>query len=207
MRILTLRTLIFVGAIAFSGLIGIVAGPSSVAAVSRTQHPISPDQPGNFALRNLPILSRCLGIEQNSSKDAGIWNCTYANDQSWHLGQEEGTSGYYQVINAYGQCLGVAGGSDVEGAQVVGWTCEPTHPDQYWTFDLACETAGTFFVFNYHSGYVLGVAGGEKYNGAPVVQWRWQEECSNNQVWVYYFISNTPLAPPSRGLSGTRIVP
>lgn len=180
-------------AILVPGLIAFAFAAPAVAAGSsaKPRPPAVPLQPGNFALRNLPTIgtedgTKCLGI--GSTNDAGIWRCTYANDQNWHLGNELNSTGYNQVINAKGQCLGIAGGSEAEGAQVVGWTCDgPTHTDQYWTFDNTRST-GDFWIFNYKSPYVVGVAGGSTANGAAVIMWNWQDT-SNNQAWEYYSIS------------------
>jgi hypothetical protein len=140
----------------------------------------------NWTLVNYPTLldhpQKCLGID--ASHKAGIWNCTWRNDQAWHLGSQINGSGYYQFINDHGKCLGVAGGSTAEGARVVDFRCEgPTHPDQYWTFYQTSPGDPIYWVFNYNSNYVLGVEGGRHDNGAPVVQWRWQQNPVNNQVW------------------------
>jgi hypothetical protein len=135
-----------------------------------------------FSLANFSKPSMCLGI--NSSRYAGLYNCTYKNDQAWTWGHAYGVSSYRQLINAKDQCLGVAGASTNPGARVVGWTCLPTHRDQYWIEAGECLVGFDFFYLfqNDQSQLVLGVAAGSTSNGAEVVQWTDQHVC-NNQYW------------------------
>jgi hypothetical protein len=187
------RSCLFASAILVSSFMVFAAATPAVAASSSaiaSQRGALPPQSGNFALRNLPTVGtdhvRCLGI--GSSGNAVIWDCTYENDQSWHFGNEYGDTGYNQLINAKGQCLGIEGGSNEQGKPVVGATCEPTHKDQYWTFDNTGAT-GDFWIFNLYSPYVVGVKGGSTANSAAVIMWAWQDK-SNNQAWEYSFISD-----------------
>lgn len=100
----------------------------------------------------------CLGID--SSRYAGLYNCIYKNDQAWTRGHAYGVSSYRQLINAKGRCPGVTGASRNPGACVVGWTCLPTHRDQYWVEAGECLVGlDVFYLFqNDESQLVLGVA-------------------------------------------------
>jgi hypothetical protein len=145
--------------------------------------------------------SRCLGIAGN---DAGIWNCTDAGnaDQAWYWRGTfiTGPDGivYGMIENKKGQCLGVAGGSTANGARIVGWTCLPSHHDQYWDYDCVylldagqgCVLANLNTPVNAYSygGKVAGVAGGSKSNGAAVVLWTDTLETLSwhpDQAWYY----------------------
>jgi hypothetical protein len=124
----------------------------------------------------------CLGI--TSAKDGGLYPCTYTNDQAWRRGGEIGNSGYYQWINDYGQCLGVAGGSKSKGAQVVGWKCLGTgHPDQYWTIHYLNPETYLCEVFNYNSRYLMQPASNAR--GAAVRQQPWVGYSTLAQEWVF----------------------
>ena len=124
---------------------------------------------------------RCLGI--NSSRDAGIWNCTGGADQTWHWGSANSRNGdYHQIINKKGQCLGVAGGSTANGARIVGWSCLGSgHVDQYWLYSCVwlgegsnlCVLNNLGTPVNAYSlgGKVIGVSGGSTANGAAAVLW------------------------------------
>lgn len=153
-----------------------VSGLSGVRAV-----PVPDASADVFWLENANATDKCLGID--SSGDAGDWTCTTKNDQAWRLGDNYDDSAYNMLVNEKGQCLGVAGASMAEGAQVVGYTCLPSHPDQYW--DIAYEGSvdgyGEYTVEDLHSRLVLGVAGGSTANGAPVVQWKYN---AFNQLWL-----------------------
>jgi hypothetical protein len=166
----------------FFGAAGSIAAavPAGAAVTHDAQLPAS------FPLVNFPTLSfkpvpRCLGID--SAGNAGIWNCTYKNDQSWHLGKEYGTSGYYQLVNGYDDCLGVSNQSKSPNAPLIARPCNKELKDEYWA-DVADGPDPVFFWFiNYNSELAMGVAGGATNNGAPVVQYGWQEK-PNNQLWV-----------------------
>jgi len=124
----------------------------------------------------------CLGIASN--KNGILASCTFVHDQAWHRGKEARHSGYYQWINAYGQCLGVAGGSKKNGARVVGAKCGGlTHPDQYWAVEFAGPLTYLCTVFNYHSGYVMQPASNKK--GAAVEQKPWAGHKNSAQEWVF----------------------
>jgi hypothetical protein len=138
---------------------------------------------GNLSFENYTKPSRCLGI--NSSGNAGLWNCTYKNDQEWMQGPYCNEDGYCQLENEDGYCLGVTGGSKKDGARVVGYYCEPTsHPDQYWLpdYDFACPDGNNLHLINMDN-VVIGTSGGRTANGTPVVIWSNQRKC-NNQLWL-----------------------
>jgi hypothetical protein len=187
-RTLALAALPVIAAAAVLATSPVSAQASAAPAVAPRHtggHGLRPDTafpPGAFSLLNYNSLL-CLGI--NSSGDAGQWYCTYQNDQAWHQGAQYGSSGYYQVINAKGQCLGVSGASKSEGARVVGFSCLSTHKDQYWTVRTSVSCSGYYPVYNYNSGLVLGVSGNSLSNGAAVVQWPYQGKYCNNQFWGF----------------------
>jgi hypothetical protein len=129
---------------------------------------------------------RCLGIN-SSTRDAGIWNCTDAgnSDQAWYWKGIYITGPhrivYGMIENKKGQCLGVAGGSTKNGARIVGWTCLPSHHDQYWDNDCVYDSIngqGCVLV-NLQTpvsglsvgGKVIGVSSGRKSNGSAAVLW------------------------------------
>jgi hypothetical protein len=122
----------------------------------------------------------CLGIASN--KDGVLTSCTFVHDQAWHRGKEDGHSSYYQWINAYGQCLGVAGNSKKNGARVVGAKCS-TNAAMYWTIDYSGADTYLCTVFNRLSGYVMQPASNKK--GAAVVQKPWAGHKNSAQEWVF----------------------
>ena len=135
----------------------------------------------------------CLGTQGGLDNHPAVqWTCVNHADQLWRTGGSlNGIFGTaYQVINNNNpnQCLGVAGGSTTEGADVVGWNCGgPSHPDQYWYIgSFFCTKSGTtYYTFdNFKSNWVMGVAGGSTAVGAAVVQFRYQSMC-NNQFWSH----------------------
>ncbi len=127
---------------------------------------------------------RCLGINY-TNHNAGIWNCTEKgnDDQTWYFNGRWITGPYgiqYGMIeNAKGQCLGVGGGSTAANAQIVGWTCLPTHHDQYWNNDCVYESGQGCVLANLNTplngysagGKIIGVAGGGTANGTNAVLW------------------------------------
>lgn len=127
----------------------------------------------------------CLGIsDDNSNAPAIQWPCNTVG-QTWYYGASN-SAGYSQITWGNHQCLGVAGGSTAPLAQVVGWDCEPSHPDQYWLMftSVYCSALGSHYypIVNYKSGLVLGVAGGSTATGAHIVIYPYQAVC-NDQFW------------------------
>jgi hypothetical protein len=191
------RLLAIASILGLSGALGLaVAAPAGAATTARHASPsiptstrnapqITPDTPlGSLVNYNSRL---CLGITGGQHNAAAVqWNCLTGHpDQQWHTGAAN-SAGYYQIVNGDGQCLGVAGGSTAQGAQVVGWNClGPSHPDQYWLYD-GNITCATFYspIFNYKSGRVVGVAGNSTAVGAAVVQFHYQGVC-NNQFWAH----------------------
>jgi hypothetical protein len=138
---------------------------------------------GTFSFQNYNS-NYCLGISGGEDNATAIqWDCNKAPDQTWHRGNEDGTSGYYQIINGDGECLGVYQISTTEGALVVGWQClGTTHPDQYWAWDESSTDPGYYYLVDYNSGQVVGVLDNSKALGASIVQWP-NQHTPNNQLW------------------------
>jgi Ricin-type beta-trefoil lectin domain len=136
-----------------------------------------------FTIHNLNS-GLCLGISGGRDNAPAVqWNCNGHPDQIWQAGSAYGNTGFSQLINGNGQCLGVAGGSTAAGAHVVSWTCNTAHQDQYWRQDNFTCAGGYFPILNLSSNLVLGVSGNSFSAGAAVVIWPFQNEC-NNQFWV-----------------------
>jgi hypothetical protein len=140
---------------------------------------------GTFKLVNY-YSSWCAGVASGEDNTGAIqWGCTAAVDQTWNLGAEDGTTGYYEVINGDGECLGVYNGSTAAGADVVGWQClgTVTNPDldQYWAWVQSSES-GFYYLKNLKSGQVLGVLNNSTSQGAQLVQWP-DQNMPNNQLW------------------------
>ncbi len=120
---------------------------------------------------------------------AGAWNCVIPpgwTHQHWRLGAQYDGSGYYQLINDAGQCLGVSGGSVSQGARVAGGTCRSQNLDQYWSIDFIGNVTYVAVVFNYKSGYVLDLTNGNINNGAPIQQYHWIGGDQNQQWSIQY---------------------
>jgi Ricin-type beta-trefoil lectin domain-like len=164
--------------------LGLAAAAPAGAATSRPPVPAA-GSTDPFEVVNYHS-GMCLGITGGEDDAPAVqWPCNGAANQAWHWGSEDGSTGHYQLINGDGECLGVAGASTKEGADVVGWTCLGTgHPDQYWQGNSTLLVCGGDYLpyFDLHSGQVLGVAGNSTSKGASVVQWPYQGEC-NNQFW------------------------
>lgn len=192
----TLRKLAITAVLAAALPIGFLAHASAASAAS-VQPPtakgmglvLTPTIPGvgnsgDFNIHNANARGKCIGI--NASGDAGDWNCTTNPDQTWHWGAAI-SSGWFQLVNRNGKCLGVAGGSDARGARVVAFTCLGTgHPDQYWALGAAgfggnnINNFKAFFDPN-TPAQLIGVSGGSTANGAAVVLW--SSDGTANQFW------------------------
>jgi Ricin-type beta-trefoil lectin domain-like len=157
--------------------------PASPAAIRGQAPAITPAV--SFELKNYNS-GLCLGISGgNRNASAVQWGCNGHPHQQWHWGSQNSTvGGWYQLVNGYGQCLGVGGGSLSQGAQVVGWDCYgSSHLDQYWRpWNASCF--GYEPIQNLNSFLVLGVGGNSTAQGANVVQWSYQNVC-NNQFWLF----------------------
>jgi hypothetical protein len=170
-------------------------GPGSRAGELNAALSLPPG--GTFSLANYNS-DDCLGIASGEDNTGSIqWDCTGAVDQTWNLGQEDGTSGYYQLINGDGECLGVYDASTAAGADVVGWQCLGTgHPDQYWGWAQSAADPGYYYLVNYNSGQVLGVWNNSAAEGAQIVQWP-DQNTPNNQLWKAVPASSLATALPS----------
>jgi hypothetical protein len=153
---------------------------------------ISPAVVSKFQLESYKQLNagyeRCVDTHTGL---AGAWDCTFPpgwTHQNWHLGAQLGTSGYYQLINDAGQCLGVFSGSLNQGALITGHTCNSQALDQYWSIDFLGSQTYLCLVFNYNSGYVLDLKGGSLANGAAIQQYHWIGG-DQNQQWVVQYDS------------------
>jgi hypothetical protein len=75
--------------------------------------------------------SNCLAI-YSGTNNAIVYQCNGHADQKWQVVVDPAT-GWDNIINSNGYCLGVSGGATTNGAQVVQWSCN-NHPDQQWDF-------------------------------------------------------------------------
>jgi hypothetical protein len=149
--------------------------PARVAAAGRASA-ITEHYNGTLVFVNFSV-DRCIGI---AGGNAGIYNCTFINDQAWKVIASKTVSGnvYAQIENQKGQCLGVS------KTRVVGQACNGTNNDQYWNNTLKGVVCGAGTpVVNLGTGDVVGVSGGSTANGAPVVIFGYQGKC-NNQFWI-----------------------
>ena len=100
---------------------------------------------------------------------------------------------YYADFNYSGMCVGVAGGSTSNGANLVTWECNGSN-DQSWQLkkaeDYGAPYTGCYVFINQNSGQVMGVAGGTVNNGAKVIQWPFYQSPAfhADQFWC-------PVAP------------
>jgi hypothetical protein len=187
MRRLPLAALAAIGLVA--GIIGIaVPGQASTPAPApaATQAPtsvgagaesaITEHYNGTLVFVNFSV-DRCIGI---SGGKAGIFTCTFVNDQAWKVIAAKTVKGnsYAQIENAKGQCLGVS------KLRVVSQACNSASNGQYWNNTVKGVVCGAAApVVNLASGDVVGVAGASTANGAAVVMFGYQHKC-NNQFWI-----------------------
>ena len=154
--------------------VGFIAGaPVMPSAILR------PGVAGYFQLHNVNASGKCIGI---SGGIAGDWTCTTNPDQTWHWGPGNGI-GWNQLINGNGQCLAVSGGSEAQGARILGYTCLGT-ADQYWwenTNDLHLYNYKAYADFPSSGGWVVGVNAASTAYGAPLILWPWNT--SSDQEW------------------------
>jgi hypothetical protein len=167
--------------VAVAGGPAFAAGPGAVVAhpgLARPAGGLAPiPPPGSFFRIHNFEFGKCIGISgAPPDGQAGDWNCTTNPDQTWSWGDPfPGTFGAYrQLVNGRGQCLGVAGGSDQQGAMIVGWTCLGTdHFDQYWE-SVPNLPEGQPSLINFDNGgtgVLIGVQGASSANGANLVLW------------------------------------
>lgn len=103
---------------------------------------------------------QCLSTYLGLNDEVAVqFSCDENHAQQWALGREWRSTGFYQLINKNGQCLGVSGGSTAATASVAGWNCSPTHPDQYWGFYFV--GGSSYAIRNLNSPYCLTVYQGQ----------------------------------------------
>jgi hypothetical protein len=146
-----------------------------------------PGSSGYFGIINAYSDGYCLGIKGGSvtpGTPAVLWNCNGNKDQEWEWGNEDGTSGYYQLVNKDNLCLGINGGVDTNGNYLVAYNCLGTnHPDQYWAYvDGPSGCSGGTVLWNLDGG-VIGTNGGSLAENTEIVIWNYQARC-NNQIWI-----------------------
>jgi hypothetical protein len=111
-----------------------------------------------------------------AGNDASVYqeSCYTSNPpayEQWFIGDSY-ASGVEIVNNFYpDQCLGVAGGSASEGAQVVMWSCQQHVANQYW-IPRNCGNVGVSCLYqNAGSGLYLSVDGCNDNWGDSINQW------------------------------------
>lgn len=136
----------------------------------------------------------CLDIRGGADdQTAAQGYCNEAADQTWNVGAEAGISGYYELINGDGECLGVSNASTAPGAAIVAWQCLG-HKDQYWAWAQSAINPSYHYLVNYNSGKVVSVANNSASNDAPVVQEPTQAK-PNGQIWDPYTSVQSPQTP------------
>jgi hypothetical protein len=165
------------------------AAPASAAGVVRSQSAhsaVTEPLPPKFSLINYLTIGkpdlRCLGISRGY---AGIWDCTYVDDQNWHVGKQWGDSGYYQLVNGYDKCLSVPKGSHTWGIQLIAESCNKELTYQYWGY-INADPGALVWWLNYDTKLSFGTKAGGSGNGTAVVQWPWQEIVDSDQTWSYH---------------------
>jgi Ricin-type beta-trefoil lectin domain len=188
MRRLPLAALAVTGLVA--GIIGmavptLASTPAPAPAATQAPTPvrtaaapsaITEHYTGTLVFVNFSV-DRCIGI---AGGKAGIYTCTFVNDQAWQVIATKTVSGntYAQIENHKGQCMGVS------KSRVVGQACNSANNGQYWNNTVKGVVCGAAApVVNLASGKVVGVAGASTANGAAVVIFAYQHKC-NNQFWT-----------------------
>lgn len=106
-----MRKLLAVATLALS----LPTGVTAASAASRSADTQTPSDIQNF---NAQVW--CIGTQNHQDDTQAILQyCdTGPGDTLWHVGSENPAHrGYYQIINANNQCLGVTGGSTAQGAE------------------------------------------------------------------------------------------
>jgi hypothetical protein len=188
MRRIPLAALAVIGLVA--GIIGmavptLASTPASTATAAQTPTRVGAARAASAATEHYTgtlvfvnfSVDRCIGI---AGGKAGIYTCTFVNDQAWQVIATKTVSGnsYAQLENQKGQCLGVS------KSRLVGQACNSANNGQYWNNTVKGVVCGAAApVVNLASGKVVGVAGGSTANGAAVVIFTYQHKC-NNQFWT-----------------------
>lgn len=122
--------------------------------------------------------SKCLDIANGSLNDGANvqqYACNGSGAQQfflypWHAGARGSLPvGRYGVASQHSKlCLGIADGSQQDGARAVQTTCSATASQR---FDVSPETGGSYRLTNTASGKSLDIAGISVANGALLTQW------------------------------------
>jgi hypothetical protein len=141
----------------------------------------------------------CLVPTGTSDAPVEQTGCVSSSLEEWYA---MGTEFYgFQIHNAAepNQCLGVAGGSMSEGAQVVMWKCDKS-PNQNWDDMYSCGGVGSACQFeNLGSGLYLSVDGCNDNPGASINIWGPVPLPGGYCQWWNWSFS---LAAPARGGTG-----
>jgi Ricin-type beta-trefoil lectin domain len=158
--------------------LGISARGGALAASPAAADPVP------FEIKNYKS-GRCLGIAGGADDaPAVLWNCNGSPNQMWTWDISIVYMGLYaRLVNGDGECLGVAGGSLKEGADIYGWSCQDAF-NQFWT-TTTTGVSGYYYIYNFASQMVVGVSGGSTANGAQLIQWR--ELTHPDQYWQLPF--------------------
>jgi endoglucanase len=97
-----------------------------------------------------------------------------------HAGVITSTLSFIGNYNS-GFCLGIGGGSTVNGAGVVQFSCINGHPDQQW--HSGGTIAGGYYQIVNGDGKCLAVGGGSTVAGARVVGWTCEGTSHPDQYW------------------------
>lgn len=121
----------------------------------------------------------CLGVANDAAAGQVIqWACDGKSDQTWQWGSENGFTGYYELVNGGGDCLGLSGGGTIAGTPVISGPCQG-RADQYWRTAAECVRMTShgnvdyWPLFSYAASsrglYVIGSPGGTTKEGADMV--------------------------------------
>ncbi len=166
------------GAVASALLLSGLAASSASADAGAAAH----------AWNDSNSVDECLAAAGNDfTADAIMWNCETQGGQEWSVLLWDYQDDSYVIGNNNGSCLGIAGDSQGEGAQVVAESCSNGDASQYWQLFGGVYPSSDFQGYteyqNVASGYCLSVAGGSLGNGATVIQWRCQG--TPDQEWDF----------------------
>lgn len=121
----------------------------------------------------------CLGVANDAAAGQVIqWACDGKSDQTWQWGSENGFTGYYELVNGGGDCLGLSGGGTIAGTPVISGACQG-RADQYWRTAAECVRMTShgnvdyWPLFSYAASskglYVIGSLAGTTKEGADML--------------------------------------
>jgi hypothetical protein len=116
-----------------------------------------------------------LCMDVNSDGQAIQATCDGSASQSWDVYSvaDVDDTYYYAYFNADGECLGISGDSENQGADVVAESCNTSNPSQWWTsqipfagclvgeteyYPLVNENAGVFYITSANDSTSSGAA-------------------------------------------------